>query len=292
MPPPAIHPRSHAAPALRVDVRGISAVLFKACALVVLLGIASHLVQGWAPQDWGKLRHLAGLFDLNEERTVPTAFAVAQLLLAAGLLGALAAQRWRVRDPWRRHWVALALLVLLMALDEQAGLHERLSRPAKTLLGRGEGEFGALYYAWVLPAALLVTVVAAAFLRFVWHLPADTRRGFIMAAVIFVGGALGLELLGGYFAEQGGVRDPGLLVASTGEEAMELFGIAMLIRTTARHASRYAGGLVLRLESQGDLGAPRAVSRTMPSVAPAASMDPGSTALARGSRAVRGAVDR
>lgn len=220
--------------------------LFQACALMVLLGMAAHAVLWWAPPEFGKLRTIARLFDLNEERTVSTAYAVGQLLLAAGVAGLVAARCWRSGDPCRRPWAGLALLILLLALDEQAGLHERLTAPMRELLG-SEEPLGLLYYAWVVPGAVLVLGVALVFAGFLLRLPPDTRRGMLLSGGVFVGGALGMELLGGRFVEAEGSRSVGLLVASTLEEGMELFGIALLVRTIARHAERHLGPITLSL---------------------------------------------
>ncbi len=219
--------------------------LFAAGAVLVLAGIVSYLMLWWLPQEnW--LRHVARLFELNEERTFPTFFSVGQLLLASAVTGVVACRQWIERDPFRRQWLLLALLMLLLAIDEQVGLHERLTRPMRLLLGGGAGggeALGVFFYAWVIPGALIVAGVALAFARFLFALPSPTRDRLFLSGVVFVGGALGMELLGGKFYEAEGFASVGLMVVSTSEEAMEMFGITLFIRAVLLHAVSRQGAL-------------------------------------------------
>ena len=48
---------------------------------------------------------------------------------------------------------------------------------------------------WVIPALLAVTVFALVYLRFLFALPNRFRWLFILAAVLYVGGAAGLQML-------------------------------------------------------------------------------------------------
>lgn len=82
-----------------------------------------------------------------------------------------------------------------MSLDEGSGIHENSAAPMRRLVG-GEGTW--LHYAWVLAGAAVVLLVVAVLFRFWWNLPNRTRFFLALAAVIYVAGALGFEMIGGY----------------------------------------------------------------------------------------------
>ena len=56
--------------------------------------------------------------------------------------------------------------------------------------------YGIFYFAWVIPATALLILLAIGFLPFFRSLPAETRRLFLVAGAIFLGGALGAEVIG------------------------------------------------------------------------------------------------
>ena len=56
----------------------------------------------------------------------------------AALLGLISLAAFDERDRWRWHWTILGLLFLVLAYDEAASLHERLT-PIGRALVPGEG---------------------------------------------------------------------------------------------------------------------------------------------------------
>ena len=90
------------------------------------------------------------------------------------------------------YWLGLTILFLFLAIDEGAAIHEAVS----TFLERYMNARGALYFLWVVPYGVATLVFALAFLKFVWELPKDTRARFVAAGLIFLSGALGIEMFG------------------------------------------------------------------------------------------------
>lgn len=224
---------------LVVDARaltGASAALAGAFVAASLIGqTVTHLTGG----DYA----LAHFFNVDEERNAPTFFAVGLLLLAATLLGVVAAlERGRAtRDA--SHWAVLALGFFAMAFDESCMVHERLVNPTRRLFGGGQ--MGVLYYAWVIPYAALVLALVPYFLGFLARLPGPTRCGFVAAGALYLGGALGVELAGGRYMESYGYDLTYDLIATT-EECLELAGIIVFNDTVVRHAAARHGVVGLR----------------------------------------------
>ena len=89
-----------------------------------------------------------------------------------------------------------------------------------------------VYFFWVVPYAFFVFIVLLAFLRFLSHLPRNTLLLFLGAGAIYVGAALGVELLDSkmsYLLDQG--ADVGRLVTaiSSVKEVREMMGIIVFI---------------------------------------------------------------
>ena len=166
---------------------------------------------------------LVGLFDFDTEGNIPTFYAATALLFCAMLLAVIARVNWREAGRW--HWLGLAVLFVLLALDEGVGLHENLSNVFEGFM-RAEG---VLYFLWVVPYGIATVVIGLIYLRFVFGLPRITSALFIAAGTIFLTGAVGLEMLGAQEADQNSLYTVKYCVLYTFEELFEMLGIVLFI---------------------------------------------------------------
>jgi hypothetical protein len=146
----------------------------------------------------GTLKGLVPLFHVDDERNIPTYFSVLLMLFAALLLAVIAVLNGKQRIPYVSKWAILSFGFLFMAFDEAFQVHETLISPVRTLLD--DSNLGVFYFAWVIPGIALVLVLGLFFLGFLLHLPATARLKFLMAATLYIGGAIGCELIGGRYA--------------------------------------------------------------------------------------------
>ena len=133
------------------------------------------------------------LFDLDLENNLPTLFATLILLSSGILLGFIYLVKRRRQESFFLYWLGLALAFLYLAMDEWFGIHERLIRPLRGILDTS----GPLRNPWVIPYGLALALLGILYLRFILALPPRTRRLMILAALIFLGGGLILEMVGG-----------------------------------------------------------------------------------------------
>jgi hypothetical protein len=173
------------------------------------------------------LKGLVPLFYIDKEENIPTYFSLLLLLFAALLLAVITLLNGKQRTPHVSKWAILSFGFLFMAYDEAFQVHERLVTPVRTLLG--DSNLGVFYYAWVIPGIALVLVLALFFLRFLLHLPAITRLRFMMAATLYIGGAIGFELIEGRYAELHGERNFTYSMIVTIEESLEMGGLIVFI---------------------------------------------------------------
>ena len=80
-------------------------------------------------------------------------------------------------------------------------------------------------------------------------LPVRIRILFIIAGSIYVMGAMGLELVGGYHADTYGVRNTTYVVLVSIEEILEMIGVVIFIYALMSYISSMLPGLNLRISS-------------------------------------------
>ena len=161
------------------------------------------------------------LFHLDQEDSFPTWYS-ASALLCASLLISLAALRERRRDgPLRWHWAGLAAGVLILSIDEIAGIHETLNSVTD--------------FSWTIPAGIGAVVVFALYLPFLRPLPKQLRGRLIAAVAVFLLGSLVVEYLTDPFADAGKLDTLAYNLSTVPEEALEMFGVFLLIRALIAH---------------------------------------------------------
>jgi hypothetical protein len=209
------------------------------CAVVVSLvglSLAGQISKYLLGHPW--LCGFVPAFYVDGESNVPTWYSSIALAMAGGLLTLVACAKFAERDRFRAHWLALALIFFALSADEVAMLHEYPIDPLRRTLDAG----GALYYPWVLPGMAFVIAVGIGFARFLLHLPHETRRGMVLAGAIFVGGAIGVEMVSGVVADRMGEENFAYALVITLEEACEMLGVVLLIYTLARYIEQQLGG--------------------------------------------------
>lgn len=167
------------------------------------------------------------IFNLDSEQNLPTLFTVLLMIFSSALLYIISCYERDDLHKRCRKWRIISVLFFALAVDEFCSLHELLIGPLRSFFS--EGEAGVFYFAWVIPGFILVLFLALYFLKFLIELPRRTRFLFILSAVVYVGGALGFELVGGYYGEGHGFFNLTYNLITTIEEAMEMFGLIIFI---------------------------------------------------------------
>jgi len=165
------------------------------------------------------------LFSVNVEESIPTWYATLLLFGAVLLLAMIATAKYAHQDRFRRHWAGLALIFLYLSMDEGAAIHEIFSDVLEQLFAPS----GYLYFAWVIVAVPLVILFIVLYFRFLFQLPPRTRNLFILAGVVYVGGALVVEGISANRWYLDGGQSFEYLAIATIEELSEMLGAVILI---------------------------------------------------------------
>ena len=108
--------------------------------------------------------------------------------------------QWSTARAARAAWLALAIGFL--SLDEMVGVHERIGG----VLGAVMQPRGSFYFVWLAPALVAVAALAIVFRSFRLHLPRRMAWQFVAAGGLYVGGAVGVEMISGVVAEGGSMQ--------------------------------------------------------------------------------------
>jgi hypothetical protein len=229
-------------PQVRID----SSVVVRAFgAAIVALGILHLAGQGMRHgAGFGSVYGLIDQFDLANEGNLPTFFSSLQLIVCGLVLALIGKVRLSQRDRHAAYWIALACLLVYLGADEASGLHELLIRPVREALpGIATG---LLYWAWVIPGTIAVLVIVAVFTRFAREaLPPTIRRQVILSAVLFFGGAIGVEMPEARHVQRVGQDNFGYALYVLVEEMLEMAGALVLLSAMLCYWRTMVGPVVL-----------------------------------------------
>lgn len=200
--------------------------------LILVAGISLLLL---CASIWQDLRLYVGpnhdlsskiwLLDVDVEQSAFTWVSVLALFFSAQLLFRATGDAVAQRDRFKWHWLVLMVLFLLVSFDELTGLHEKLS----SALASRVTHTGLLYFAWAAPAGIIALAGLAAFVPFIRSFPPRLALWALVSAVLYLGGAVGLEMIGGSVAEVDGVESLRYRMLANLEEGLELAGTLLFI---------------------------------------------------------------
>lgn len=206
---------------LRFLALAASAIAFVvAMALVVMVTIDPN-------RDRFLLTTVFWTFWVDAEHNVPTFLSFLLIGFSALLLGIRTRVAFLEGDRLRHHWLLLAVLFVAMAFDEAAQIHETVIGPLRHVLATD----GVFFFAWVIPALVMLSVLGLVYLPFLIALPTSTAFALVGCGAVYVGGAVGAEMVGGVFATHGAFSDLGYRLTTVVEETCEMLGIALFATT-------------------------------------------------------------
>lgn len=205
---------------LKIDlpIRKIITVLLVIAAALLITHIA---LQFWHYEIARVPSRLREFFDVDVERNIPTWYSTILLFIAASLLLHIAIGKRAEIDRWSRGWYGLTLGFCFLSLDEIAGFHETLNHFTT--------------FSWVYVAAPITLIIIVLYMRFLAHLPKPTRSLFILSAVIFLGGAMGVEIGTDIYDRKDLMDTLAYNLWTPVEEGMEMGGVILFIYALLRY---------------------------------------------------------
>lgn len=161
--------------------------------------------------------------DLNHEKNIPTLYS--GLLFFASAIICFLIYKKITREKYKINWLFITIIFIFLGIDEMISIHEKISSMLSKIISVG----GFLHFKWVLIYVPFFFIIFLVFIKFFMNLDKKTRTGFFLSAIIFVSGAVGFELLGGYWAYNYGQDNLFFAVLANIEELLELVGLSYFI---------------------------------------------------------------
>ena len=209
---------------VRISIGRILFNIVRAIVFLVLANLALRLSLYYF-DDPTRLRTLQ-TFNLAAEQSLGAWFTSILHALAAALLFVIATDSRRRGDGLAGRWSFLGFVFLFLSVDEAASLHETLNPYARRIVGSR----GVLRYPWLVFGAAFAIGFGAAYLPFLRRIASRTALRFLVAGALFVLGAVGFEMLDGYYVSRGLIGTPKHILATTVEETLEMIGVSLFLR--------------------------------------------------------------
>ena len=214
-------------------------ILFSLILITIVLAVLNLISQNYVLSGGNDelLLKAAGKLDLDgEKNSLSLWFQSSMMLFSAFLLLVIALIRRSFEDKDYRFWGFLSLVFFYLSLDETISIHEQLTNPLRHGFDLG----GIFFMSWVVPVGIIVILFFLFMLKFLKRMPAKTRWLMITAGAIYVGGAMGMEMIDGAYYEKaiepfGGVIDWNYVLMTTAEESLESIGLAVFVFTLLTH---------------------------------------------------------
>lgn len=178
---------------IEFNSRKTTRLLFTVLGILVVLHLIvafCHVVLHW------RLEALTQLLDLDLESNVPTFFNALLFFIAAALFymhGKAALPKMRMG------WHVMAGVFVFLGFDEGSQIHEKFMLVTLRLLNNGSQtgtDLGWFYYAWVIPYGLAAIALVLVLSRWLLALPPAVRNGLVLSGIVYVFGAVFLEMAG------------------------------------------------------------------------------------------------
>lgn len=224
--------------------RKVTKILLSIIVVLIFLNLVERAIVYWLnTRNSGQF--ISVYFNFDEEGNLPTLYSFLALGFCSYLLALIAMVRKKVKAKDAKSWKGLAGIFLFLAVDESCSIHEILI----PVLRGAMNTKGLLYFPWVIPAFFLLVIFLIVFRKFILALPNKTKFQFILAGTVYVIGALGMELVGGYIADKYGYTTI-FGLASTIEELLEMSGIVIFINALLNYLQAQSSELNVALSFQ------------------------------------------
>lgn len=187
------------------------------------------------------------IIDFDYEANLPSFYSSTAIIFCAVLLWIISLQKRREKAPFSSHWIGLAIIFVFLGIDEAIALHEEIGDFVEDQ--KWVDAEGFLYFAWVVPYGILLVLFAVSYLKFVLALPRQTMILFVCAGLIFIGGAMGIEV---FSAREADLHDTDTLLYSvlyTVEELCEMIGIVIFCYALLRYIEAQGGHVQFHINS-------------------------------------------
>ncbi len=214
----------------RFSRRNLTAILLTITGILVTSYPLSFIIRKLTEETilhHTEIGQLYRYFNLTSVLNLPAFYSSFLLGLAGYILCIITLKKIRRSANFSFQWFCLSIVFFYLAIDELLALHEGLGGIATRFLG----EENLMFQDWAYAGIVLVVLFILLFWSFFNHLPPVHKLRFFMSAALYVGGALGVEIIGSIYIMRNGFQDIPFIFFTTVEETLEMVGVIYFINT-------------------------------------------------------------
>ncbi len=217
---------------MKIEISGekVFRVIIIIICILILFSISGQISRYFL--DHGRLLGLVDQFNLDFEKNIPTFFQTFLIFFSALLIFfIIRANDTKEKIP-KHYWIILFIMILYMGIDEIVVLHERMNIFINEFYGNQLQ--GIFYYPWVIIGSIIALVFIIYFTFLIIKIDKRIRSLFIIAAFLYLFGAILMEMISGFYFDIFGRNFTYQLLVNL-EESAEMFGIAVFIRALIKY---------------------------------------------------------
>lgn len=216
-------------------------LVFRRFFLLSTIFLVLHICGQIGIYFFGASRDWLGVLNMDHEYNLPTLFS-ASLMAASGCLLRLLSDYKESR--LRNDFIWFSWIMYFVAFDELFQVHEILIIPSLWSYLPP-----ALYSTWVIPYSFAALFVLIRLRLLLLSLSAVHRRAFLVSALVFVSGAIGMEVVASFLVRTHLISMHSFyygFIAGV-EEYLEMLGVIFFLRSLTRLLLSYCGRVSVEL---------------------------------------------
>lgn len=218
--------------------------VIKTLSVIIGVLITAHSVQ--IILEYFRVSEYVPYLDVDTEGNLPSFYSALAIECCAFLLLLIYVYERKTVGRFRWAWLGLTIIFAFLGLDEATRIHEDSGDFVEGIIDPS----GELNVAWLYPYVTMVVILGILYFRWLLDLPAGTRTRFVVSAIVFLSGAVGMEILGGEFPPvDGDYYTFPYIITYTLEEGLEMLGIALFARALVMHISAFNNPLIVRFSN-------------------------------------------
>ncbi|RMB63301.1 hypothetical protein EAX61_02605 [Dokdonia sinensis] len=178
--------------------------------------------------------------NFGEEKNAPSVFSTLLYVIISVLLFKIATSNLAIKKH-NVFWISLGVIFLFLGADELLRIHEKIGGAFSDNVETS----GIFYYSWVIPYGIALIILGIFIVKPLFSLPRRTLISFISAGTIFIIGAVGFEMMGGWYIDNHIIdhstmyKSRPVFILYTIEELLEMIGLSAFIYALLRFQEKY-----------------------------------------------------
>ncbi len=217
-----------------------------ALVLAIVGAFANIVIYQIADSPDSNLAKVMHRLDLGYEPSLPAWFSSLVLFFNASVLLLISRAKQLRAEPYFAHWLGLGIIFVGLSIDESVMIHEMVDTVLSSMLQTT----GFLLFPWVIAGSAFALTVLVAYSKFLLRLPRRFAYLFITSGALFVGGAVGMELLAGAVIDAAGVASIYHTIVQTIEESLEMAGSILFLYSLTEYWTVTYGPVRITAEAE------------------------------------------